>query len=83
MTTTYDSHESVIGAKEAHLGRSTQRDFQEMVYTLIAYYASNKPDDSDWVVLPVTSFDAYFGTINVNQELKIREMRAAAIRPKR
>lgn len=33
---------------------------------LIAYYAANKPTDevipgSDWVVLPVSNFDAYYG----------------------
>ena len=28
---------------------------------LIAYYPTHKPDDSDWVVPPVVSFDAYFG----------------------
>lgn len=30
--------------------------------TLIAYYAANRPEDSDWVVLPVSGFDAYFGS---------------------
>ncbi len=30
--------------------------------TLIAYYAANRPEDIDWVVLPVASFDAYFGS---------------------
>ena len=29
---------------------------------LIRYYLANKPEDSDWVVLPVTNFDAYFGS---------------------
>ena len=29
---------------------------------LIAYYTANRPEDSDWVVLPVASFDAYFGS---------------------
>lgn len=33
----------------------------EMVETLVAYYFANKPEDSDWVVLPVANFDAYFG----------------------
>ncbi|MBD5160792.1 MAG: hypothetical protein HDT14_01980, partial [Oscillibacter sp.] len=28
---------------------------------LAAYYIANKPEDSDWVVLPVANFDAYFG----------------------
>ena len=29
---------------------------------LFRYYFANKPDDTDWVVLPVTNFDAYFGS---------------------
>ena len=33
----------------------------EIVQTLVAYYIANKPEDSDWVVLPVANFDAYFG----------------------
>ena len=33
----------------------------EVACILIAYYAANKPEDSDWVVLPVSNFDAYWG----------------------
>ena len=33
----------------------------EMLEKLVLYYKANKPEDSDWVVLPVTNFDAYFG----------------------
>lgn len=33
----------------------------EMLETLVLYYTANKPQDSDWVVLPVTNFDAFFG----------------------
>ena len=40
----------------------------EMVCELIAYYAANKPEDSDWVVLPVASFDAYFGTTSFGRK---------------
>ena len=28
----------------------------EMVETLVSYYFANKPEDSDWVVLPVANF---------------------------
>ena len=35
---------------------------------LIAYYKANKPDDSDWVVLPVASFDAYYGNTNFSRK---------------
>ena len=34
----------------------------EVLETLIAYYAANRLEDADWVVLPVASFDAYFGS---------------------
>lgn len=37
---------------------------EEVVYILIAYYVENKPDDSDWVVLPATNFDCYYGDSN-------------------
>ena len=33
----------------------------KIIQTLAAYYIANKPEDSDWVVLPVANFDAYFG----------------------
>ena len=29
---------------------------------LVQFYHMNKPEDSDWVVLPSANFDAYFGT---------------------
>ena len=34
----------------------------EHLTTLVAYYAANKPEDSDWVVLPSASFNNYFGS---------------------
>ena len=40
----------------------------EMVTTLVAYYLANKPEDSDWVVLPVANFDAYFGTTSLGRK---------------
>ena len=40
----------------------------EMVETLAAYYLLNKPEDSDWVVLPVANFDAYFGTTSFGRK---------------
>lgn len=36
----------------------------EVIYTLITYYAANRPEDSDWVVLPVANFDCWFGDTN-------------------
>lgn len=40
----------------------------EMVETLVAYYLANKPEDTDWVVLPVANFDAYFGTTSFGRK---------------
>lgn len=34
----------------------------EHLTTLVAYYEANKPEDSDWVVLPASSFNMYFGS---------------------
>ena len=34
----------------------------EHLTTLVAYYQANKPEDSDWVVLPSTNFNCYFGS---------------------
>ena len=33
----------------------------EVMITLVAYYFANRQEDTDWVVLPVANFDAYFG----------------------
>ena len=33
----------------------------EHVATLISYYEVNKPEDTDWVILPAASFNCYFG----------------------
>lgn len=40
----------------------------EVLQTLIAYYIANKPEDTDWVVLPVVNFDAYFGNTNFSRK---------------
>lgn len=34
----------------------------EVTETLAKYYIAHKPEDSDWVVLPVANFNAYFGS---------------------
>ena len=41
---------------------------ESVLPTLAQYYLTNKPEDSDWVVLPVTSFDAYFGTTSFSRK---------------
>ena len=40
----------------------------EVIPTLISYYKANKPEDSDWVVLPVTNFDAFFGNTSFGRK---------------
>ena len=40
----------------------------EAATTVLAYCIANKPDDSDYVVLPVANFDAYFGSTNFSRK---------------
>ena len=40
----------------------------EVIPTLICYYKANKPEDSDWVVLPVANFDAFFGNTSFGRK---------------
>ena len=35
---------------------------ENVIIELAKYYIANKQEDSDWVILPVDSFNAYFGT---------------------
>lgn len=39
-----------------------------VIHTLIAYYIANRPEDSDWVVLPVANFDCWFGDTNFGRK---------------
>ena len=41
---------------------------KEVIVELIRYYLANKPDDTDWVVLPVANFDAYYGNNNLSKK---------------
>lgn len=47
---------------------------------LVKYYISNKPLDSDKVVLPVTNFDAYFGNGSFNKKWLPKEFDSVIIR---
>ena len=40
----------------------------EVVELLVRFYQANKQEDNDWVVLPVTNFDAYFGNTNFSRK---------------
>lgn len=51
---------------------SVPEHLQEKVSYLVAYYLAHKPDDSDWVVLPVISFDAFFGGTTFSKKILSR-----------
>ena len=40
----------------------------EVVCPLIRYYPDTRKDDCEWVVLPVASFDAYFGDTSFSKK---------------
>ena len=41
---------------------------KEVITELIRFYLANKQDDTEWVVLPVANFDAYFGNNNLSKK---------------
>ncbi len=41
---------------------------EEVLRALTLYYLANRQEDSDWVVLPVTNFAAYFGTTTFSRK---------------
>ena len=41
---------------------------KEIIDELIRYYIANKDEKTDWVVLPVANFDAYFGNNNLSKK---------------
>ncbi|MBR5471181.1 MAG: hypothetical protein IKU81_03560 [Oscillibacter sp.] len=54
---------------ENRIGRITPKGMPpEVIPTLICYYKANKPEDSDWVVLPVANFDAFFGNTSFGRK---------------
>ena len=40
----------------------------EVIVLLVQYYLANKPDDTEWVVLPTANFDMYFGNTNFSKK---------------
>ena len=51
------------------LSAATPKGVPETVLpTLAQYYLAHKPEDSQWVVLPVTNFDAFFGTTSFSRK---------------
>ena len=47
--------------------------------TLIKYYYANRQDDTDWVVLPVANFDAYFGSTSFSKKRLTELVKSGAI----
>ena len=48
--------------------------------TLVCYYLANRQEDSEWVVLPVTNFAAYFGTTTFSRKWLPALCRTAIVR---
>jgi len=40
----------------------------EVVCDVVAYCEANKNDTTDWMVLPVASFDCYYGNTNFSKK---------------
>ena len=47
--------------------------------TLIKYYYVNRQEDTDWVVLPVANFDAYFGSTSFSKKRLTELVKSGAI----
>ena len=47
--------------------------------TLIKYYYANRQKDTDWVVLPVANFDAYFGSTSFSKKRLTELVKSGAI----
>lgn len=56
---------------------------KEVVAELIRYYLANKPYDTDWVVLPVANFDAYYGNNNLSKKWLAKIPKSIMIRENR
>lgn len=55
---------------------------KDVIPTLICYYVENKQSDTDWVVMPVSNFDAYFGTTTFSKKLLSKIPESIIIRDK-
>ena len=55
---------------------------KDVIPTLICYYIENRQSDTDWVVMPVSNFDAYFGTTTFSKKLLSKIPESIIIRDK-
>ena len=46
---------------------------------LIKYYYVNRQEDTDWVVLPLANFDAYFGSTSFSKKRLIELVKSGAV----
>ena len=49
------------------------------IETLIKYYYANRQEDTDWVVLPVANFDAFFGSTSFSKKRLTELVKSRAI----
>ena len=55
---------------------------QRAAEVLLAYSIANRPEDSDWPPLPVTNFDAYFGSTMFSKKWLYRMPESLFVRDK-
>lgn len=56
---------------------------KEVISDLVCYYLANKADDSDWVVLPVANFDAFYGNNNLSKKWLAKIPKSLIVRENR
>ena len=56
--------ETVLMLKDALIDKKRA----DVIVTLAKFYIANKTEDSDWVILPVDNFNAYFGTTSFDRK---------------
>ena len=58
----FDLPDEILERIEDYYPKVTKRWRDKVVPVVIKYYLANKPEDSDWVIMPVDNFNAYFGS---------------------
>ena len=56
---------------------------KEVITDLVCYYLANKADDTDWVVLPVANFDAFYGNNNLSKKWLAKIPKSLIVRENR
>ena len=79
-TEKYPLPEAVIKQLETTDTNGVQK---EIIAELIRYYLANKQDGTEWVVLPVANFDAYYGNNNLSKKWLAKIPKSIIIRENR